>query len=259
MRKPLVVANWKMNGDLQTNKEWFLQMAAHMSSITSPLDIVVAPSFVHLAQAQEHLTGTRIHLGMQDVSAYTSGAFTGQISAAMGKEFNVTYVIIGHSERRSLNSENDQLIAKKVKQAINSELNVILCVGETKEERDNKRTKDVVARQLVTVLDECVNENLGRLVIAYEPIWAIGTGQVATPEQAQEVHGFLRGQIAQYVSIEIAKTTRILYGGSVNASNAHELFSQLDIDGGLVGGASLTADSFMRICLAAEKVERFDN
>lgn len=248
-----------MNGDLQTNKEWFLQMTHHVSSINTAMDIVVAPSFVHLAQAQECLSGTEIYLGIQDISAYTSGAFTGQISAAMAKEFNVHYAIIGHSERRTLNNEDDQLIAKKAKQAINAELNVILCVGETKEQRDNKQTKDVVARQLLTVLDECASENLGRLIIAYEPVWAIGTGQVPQPEQVQEVHGFLRGQIAQYVSIEIAKTTRIIYGGSVNAGNAHELFNQVDVDGGLVGGASLTADSFMRICLAAGKVERFDN
>lgn len=248
MRRPLVVANWKMNGSLADNKEWFTQFL----SVQQPdIDIVVAPSFIYMAQAEQYLVPSTIAWGAQDVSAESNGAFTGQVSAAMLKDFGAKYVIVGHSERRSLCQESDELVAKKAKAAITAGLNVIVCVGETLEQRNSNKTQDRVAKQLNTVLELCKNEDLEKLVIAYEPIWAIGTGVVATPEQAEEVHDFLRGQVRNCTSVEVADRIRIIYGGSVKPDNAKDLFTKSNIDGGLIGGASLDATSFIKICISA--------
>lgn len=250
MRKPLVVANWKMNGSLNDNQNWFTMF---LSEQTPNVDIVVCPSYPYLQQSQQYLAPTNISWGVQDISAEQNGAFTGQVSLDMIKDFGAHYVIIGHSERRSLCFEDNELVARKTKSVLASGLHAIVCVGETLEQRNANKTQDIVAKQLNTVLELCKNDNMARLVVAYEPVWAIGTGVVATPQQAEEVHCFLRGQLAHCVSSKLADDTRILYGGSVKPDNAKELFEQSNIDGGLIGGASLDATSFMRICIAAER------
>lgn len=249
MRKKIVVANWKMNGSLVDNKKWY---NLFISKQIPNIDIAVCPSFVYLAQAQQLLMSTKIGWGVQDVSEQIHGAYTGQVSVDMLKDFGVHYAIIGHSERRSICLESDELVALKAERVLLSGLTPIVCVGETLEQRKNNQTKEVVARQLNTVLELCKNHDLTKLVVAYEPVWAIGTGLVATPEQAEEVHKFLRKQIAECVTGNLANNTRIMYGGSVKPDNAAELFSQPNIDGGLIGGASLDAASFLEICLAAE-------
>ncbi len=250
MRKPLVVANWKMNGSLDENQNWFTMF---LSEQTPNIDIVVCPSYPYLQQTQQYLSVTNIAWGVQDISAEPKGAYTGQVSIDMIKDFGAHYVIIGHSERRSSCFEDDELVARKTKLALASGLHPIVCVGETLEQRNANKTQDIVAKQLNTVLELCKNENVSRLVVAYEPVWAIGTGIVATPEQAEDVHSFLRKQLANCISNKLANETRILYGGSVKPDNAKELFEQSNIDGGLIGGASLDATSFMRICIEAKR------
>lgn len=248
MRRSLVAANWKMNGGLEDNKEWFTQF---LSEQAPDVDIVVAPSYPYLAQAQQYLVTTNIALAAQNVSHHENGAYTGEVSLEMLNDFGISYVIIGHSERRSLFAESDELVAQKVKKVLTSGLKAILCVGESLEQRNSNKTEDIVAKQLNTVLELCKNDNLDNLVIAYEPVWAIGTGVVATPEQAEEVHIFLREQVRNCTSSGIADKMRIIYGGSVKPDNAAELFSKSNIDGGLIGGASLDATSFMKICMSA--------
>ena len=200
MRRSIVVANWKMNGNLTHNEKWFetFNKKTQQEELNS-LDIVVAPSFPYLAQAQKSLQGSEIDLGVQDISAFAAGAHTGQVSLEMIKDFGAEYVIIGHSERRMFCHEDDNLIASKVKSVLESGLTAILCVGETLEQRESNKTDDIIAKQLDTVLELCKNMNLDKLIIAYEPVWAIGTGAVATPLQADEVHSFIRGKIAHCV------------------------------------------------------------
>ncbi len=213
-------------------------------------ELAVCPPAVYLMKVGGMLADTDIALGSQNVCDHEAGAFTGEISAAMLVECGCRYAIVGHSERRSLYLESDQLVAARFAMALGAGLTPILCVGETLEEREQDVTEAVVARQIDAVIDLCGIDAIDKSVIAYEPVWAIGTGKVATPEQAQAVHSFIRGKLSQ-ADAEVAQQLRILYGGSMNPSNAAELLSQADIDGGLIGGAALKADDFLAIAQSA--------
>jgi triosephosphate isomerase len=250
MRQPLVAGNWKMNGSKADAADLVNGIKAGASNIQKA-EIAVCPPFPYLHISEELLTGSAIRWGSQDVSSETDGAFTGQVSARMLKDFGCTYAIIGHSERRMFNAESDAVIAKKYAQALAVGLTPILCVGESLEEREHGKTEEVVARHLDAVLEGAGADAIGRGVIAYEPVWAIGTGVTATPEQAQEVHAFLRQRIAAKSQAQ-ADAVRILYGGSMKPGNAMELIGQADIEGGLIGGAALKASDFLAICAAAE-------
>lgn len=249
MRQPLVAGNWKMNGSKASIATLLDGIKAGMASVDKAA-VAVCPPFVYLTQVAEALRGTRIALGAQNVSNEPSGAFTGEISAAMLQDLGCHFVIVGHSERRSIYGEGDLLVAKKFAAVRASGMKPILCVGETLEEREQNVTEAVVARQLEAVIELEGAAALLDSVIAYEPVWAIGTGRTASPQQAQDVHAFIRGRIAA-VDSAVAEKVQILYGGSVKGSNAEELFGQPDIDGGLIGGASLNADEFLAICRAA--------
>ena len=248
MRRPLVAGNWKMHGSRAENAQ--LLEALIEASDSGGADVVVCPPYVYLWEMGRQLKDSSLGLGAQDVCAEAQGAFTGEVSAVMLKDVGCTYVLVGHSERRALYGEGDQLVARKFVAAQAGLLIPILCVGETLEERDRGATREVVARQLEAVLDLAGVAAFARAVVAYEPVWAIGTGKTATPEQAQDVHAFIRDRILTRDAI-IGGAVRLLYGGSVKASNAAELFGKPDVDGGLVGGASLKADEFLRICAAA--------
>ena len=214
------------------------------------VDVVVCPPFVYLAQVGKYLIASDIKLGAQDVCEHDSGAYTGEVSAPMLAELGCQFVIVGHSERRNLYGESSELVAGKFAAAQRSGMTPILCVGEQLEERENGNTEDVIARQLDSVLEQNGVTSLVHSVIAYEPVWAIGTGKTATPEQAADVHTFIRQLIAQH-DTGIAEGLRIIYGGSVKASNAAALFAMPDLDGGLIGGAALKADQFVTICRCA--------
>lgn len=248
MRRPLVAGNWKMNGSKTSAKRLVEEIKAGIGSLGN-VEVSVCPPFVYLQAVAEMLDGSDVALGAQNLCQIPeSGAYTGEISAAMLNDFGCRYVIVGHSERRHIYRESDDLVAEKVAVAVGASLTPILCVGELLEEREAGQTEDVVSRQLDAVLAmEGGVEMLRSAVIAYEPVWAIGTGKTATPEQAQEVHRFIRARIAGH-DTALADSIRLLYGGSVKASNAGELFAQEDIDGGLIGGASLKSDEFLGIC-----------
>lgn len=246
MKKKLIAGNWKMNASLATNEALIKALLAGAGSPACQVALCV-PS-VYLAQCQALLTGSVIELGAQDVSAHETGAFTGEISAAMLREFGVRYVLVGHSERRQYHFESAAVVAAKAQRALACGITPIVCVGETLAEREAGQTEDVVRRQLAAVIHtngHCISE----IVLAYEPIWAIGTGKTASAEQAQQVHALLRAQL-QAASAQ-ADRIQILYGGSMNAGNAAQLLAQPDIDGGLVGGASLKAPDFLSIIAAA--------
>jgi triosephosphate isomerase len=247
MKKKLIAGNWKMNGSLAANEAL---LKALLQGIGSPgCDVAVCVPAPYLAQVQALVAGSPIALGAQDVSAQTQGAFTGEQSAAMLKDFGVRYAIVGHSERRQYHAESDELVAAKTAAALANGITPIVCVGETLAQREAGQTEDVVKRQLAAVIHvngHCISE----IVVAYEPVWAIGTGKTATPGQAQAVHAVLRAQLHHAASAH-ASGIRILYGGSMNASNAAELLAQPDIDGGLIGGASLKAPDFLQIIAAA--------
>lgn len=249
MRLKLVAGNWKMNGSLAENRALLGAIKAELGALKGAGVAVCAP-YPYLAQLQAELSGTQIAWGAQNVSEHPKGAFTGEVSTSMLKDFGCTYVIVGHSERRSLYGESDELVAKKYMAAQAAGLTPILCVGETLAEREGGLTEQVVARQLDAVIAAAGVESLVRAVVAYEPVWAIGTGKTASPDQAQAVHAFIRGRVAASSS-KVADGLVIQYGGSVKASNAAELFAQADIDGGLIGGASLVAEEFIAICKAA--------
>jgi triosephosphate isomerase len=249
MRRPIVVGNWKMHGSRAENARLIEELTAKFPADPQAL-CVVCPPLVYLQDIARLLRGTAILLGAQDVCAEPQGAFTGEISAAMLKDVGCSYVIVGHSERRLLFRESDQAVARKFVAAQAKGLVPILCMGEQLAEREAERTHEVIARQLEAVLKLAGVESLGTAVLAYEPVWAIGTGRNATPEQAQEVHAFIRAQIYAR-DAKIAALTRVLYGGSVKAVNAAELFAMPDVDGGLIGGASLKADEFLAILSAA--------
>jgi triosephosphate isomerase (TIM) len=249
MRRPIVAGNWKMHGSRTETARLIEELLAQGPAVPDAV-CVICPPFVYLQEAARLLRGSQFTLGAQDVCADAQGAFTGEVSAAMLKDVGCEYVIVGHSERRLLYRESDQLIARKFAAAYARGLLPILCVGEQLADREAGRSREIVARQLDAVLELCGAGTLEQGVIAYEPVWAIGTGRNATPEQAQEVHAFIRARIGSR-DARIAAATRILYGGSVKAGNAAELFAMPDVDGGLIGGASLKADEFLTILTAA--------
>ncbi|MGP1923908.1 MAG: triose-phosphate isomerase [Arsenophonus sp. NEOnobi-MAG3] len=249
MRNPLVMGNWKLNGSTKMVKELIRNLRNKLNNANT-CDVAIAPPAVYLAQAKQALIGSKIELGAQDVDVNLSGAFTGDTSAEMLKDIGAKYIIIGHSERRNYHQENDEFIAKKFAILKSQKLTPVLCIGESEEENNAGKTQQVCAHQIDAVLNSLGGSALANSVIAYEPIWAIGTGKSATPDQAQVVHKFIRDHIANQ-DPAIADQVIIQYGGSVNASNAAELFSQPDIDGALVGSASLKADAFFAIINAA--------
>jgi triosephosphate isomerase len=249
MRRPVVAGNWKMHGSRPSNAALLSDLEQRLKP-EWPIDVLVFPPYVYLADAARMLEGGVIGLGAQDVCAESGGAFTGQVSAAMLKDVGCRYVIVGHSERRRLYHEDDALVARKFAAALHAGLTPVLCVGETLEEHEAHQAEAVVARQLEAVTAMHGAASFAQAIIAYEPVWAIGTGRTASPQQAQAVHAYLRSRIAAQ-DANIAGQLRILYGGSVKGGNAAELFSMPDVDGGLVGGASLSADEFEQICAAA--------
>lgn len=245
MRRTLIAGNWKMNGSLQSIAELMDGIKAGVSDVSNA-DFAVCPPAVYLMSVKDLIEDAPIGLGSQNICDQESGAFTGELAPSMLKEAGCQYAIIGHSERRSLYGESDELIASRFAMAAKSGITPIFCIGETLEERESGITEDVVSRQLDAVINTQGIEALGSSVIAYEPVWAIGTGKTATPEQAQDVHAFIRNKL-DALNVEVAAKVQILYGGSMNAGNAKELLSQPDIDGGLIGGASLKAADFLAI------------
>ncbi|WP_287805552.1 MULTISPECIES: triose-phosphate isomerase [Diaphorobacter] len=245
-KKKLIAGNWKMNGSLQAN-------AALLQALRDGLGVpgcgvAVAVPAPYLAQVQALVAGSEIALAAQDVSQHETGAFTGEVSVGMLRDFGARYALVGHSERRQYHGETDAVVAAKAQRALSGGVTPIVCVGETLAEREAGQTETVVKRQLAAVI-HAVGHCVSEIVVAYEPVWAIGTGRTATPEQAQQVHAVLRAQLA--AATESADRVLILYGGSMNAANAAELLAQPDIDGGLVGGASLKAADFLKIIAAA--------
>lgn len=249
MRQPMIAGNWKMNGSSASVKELIAGIKAGMSSVNKAA-VVVCPPALYIPQVMVDVAGSKIHCGSQNVCDQDKGAFTGELAGSMLKDLGCEYAIIGHSERRSLYGESDELVAKRFAAARRSGIKPIFCIGETLEEREKGITNEVCARQIDAVIALEGVKALADGVIAYEPVWAIGTGKTASPEQAQEVHAFIRGKLAK-LDAAVAEKVQILYGGSMNAANAAELLAKPDIDGGLIGGASLKADDFLTICRAA--------
>ncbi|WP_210397054.1 triose-phosphate isomerase [Motiliproteus sediminis] len=248
MRRPLVAGNWKMNGNSASIASLVQELNEGLSADLAA-EVLVCPPHLYLSAVAAG-KAERLCLGAQDVSEYAAGAYTGESSAVMLQDLGCAYVIVGHSERRALFGDTDLRVAAKFQAAQRAGLKPILCVGETLEQREEGATLAVIAAQIDAVLAEAGVSSFADAVVAYEPVWAIGTGRTATPEQAQEVHAAIRDQFARH-DATVADGLQILYGGSVNAANAETLFAQADIDGGLVGGASLKADEFLAICRAA--------
>jgi triosephosphate isomerase (TIM) len=249
MRTKFVAGNWKMNGNLAANRgllDSLVDLVGRIAAVKS----AVCPPYPYLAQVQQALSGSGIALGAQNVSQFDGGAYTGEVSGAMLVDFGCRYVIVGHSERRTLLGETSDVVARKYEAAQKAGLTPILCVGETLGQRETGATEETVAAQLDVVLEVNGVQSFAHAVIAYEPVWAIGTGKTATPEQAQAVHAFIRQRLAA-ADGAVAENVQVLYGGSVKAGNAAELFSMPDIDGGLIGGASLDPQEFAGICRAA--------
>lgn len=247
-QQKLIAGNWKMNGSLVGNEALVRAVAQGMAEAKCAVAVCVPAPY--LEQVNRLRAGTTIELGAQDVSNHEQGAYTGEVSAPMLREFGVRYAIVGHSERRQYHGESDELVADKAKAALSHGITPIVCVGETLAEREAGRTQDVVKRQMAAVIHvngHCISE----IVVAYEPVWAIGTGRTATPEQAQEVHALLRAQLK--AATPHPERVGILYGGSMNAGNAAALLAQPDVDGGLIGGASLKAPDFLQIIAAASR------
>lgn len=245
MRKKLVIGNWKMHGSRAVNAEL---LSGILAAGPLPCDAAVCVPFVYVADTAVSLAASALRWGAQDVSAHAQGAYTGEVSAAMLRELSCRYAIVGHSERRAGHAETDAQVADKAKAALAHGLTPVVCVGETLEQREAGQTEAVVKRQLSAVI-HALGHCAGEMVVAYEPVWAIGTGRTASPEQAQAVHAVLRAQLR--AATAHADTMKILYGGSVKPDNAATLFAQPDIDGGLIGGASLKAADFVAICRAA--------
>jgi triosephosphate isomerase (TIM) len=246
MRRKLVVGNWKMHGSHPANAEL---LAGILSARPFGADVAVCVPFPYLSETAVSLSSTELRWGAQDVSSHEQGAYTGEVSAGMLAEFGCRYAIVGHSERRAYHGESDQLVADKAKAALARGITPIVCVGETLDQREAGETEAVVKRQLSAVI-HTLTHCIGEIVVAYEPVWAIGTGRTATPEQAQQVHELLRVQLR--AATPHADDMRLLYGGSVKPDNATTLFAQPDIDGGLIGGAALKAADFVAICRAAQ-------
>jgi len=250
MKKKLIAGNWKMNGSASSNAELLKGLVSAPEVTAGDCSVAVCVPSVYLSQVQSLVEGGHILLGAQDVSVHESGAFTGEISALMLRDFGTRYCLVGHSERRQYHGEKDAEVAAKAQRVLAMGITPIVCVGETLAEREDGRTEEVVKRQLASVIHangHCISE----IVVAYEPVWAIGTGKTATPEMAQEVHAVLRSQLN--AATPHADRIHILYGGSMNAANAAQLLSQPDIDGGLVGGASLKGADFLAIIAAAKR------
>jgi triosephosphate isomerase len=252
MKQKLIAGNWKMNGSLAANEALVhgLQQGLAQALDGKHAQVAVCVPAAYLSQVQQLVKGSGVDLGSQDVSAHEQGAYTGEVSAVMLKDFAVRYAIVGHSERRQYHSETDEQVAHKAQRALSAGITPIVCVGETLAEREAGKTEEVVKRQLAAVIHtngHCISE----IVVAYEPVWAIGTGKTATPEQAQAVHAVLRGQLK--AATEHSERVHILYGGSMNAANAAELLAQPDIDGGLIGGAALKVADFLTIIAAAAR------
>ncbi|MCG8670864.1 MAG: triose-phosphate isomerase [Pseudomonadales bacterium] len=252
MRTPVVAGNWKMNGSRDSIGELLAGLKSQLESMTLEAEVLLCPPAIYIPQVLEAVAGTGLGVGGQNAAAQENGAFTGETSPSFLADFGCSHVILGHSERRQIFHETDSLIAEKFILAQAQNLTPILCVGETQQEREADETFNVVSRQLLAVIDAAGVNALGNAIVAYEPVWAIGTGLTATPEQAQDVHAAIRQLVAERDQ-SLADQLRILYGGSVKASNAQTLFSCKDIDGGLIGGASLDAEDFAAICQAANK------
>ncbi len=251
MRRSLVVGNWKMNGSVVMTDDLLTGLKEGVVRSLSAVDVVVCPPFLYIPLAVQMLAGTAIEVGAQNLDIHKPGAYTGEIAAEMLKEQRCSYVIVGHSERRALYGESSDLVAQKVKAAMAAELKPIICVGETLDERERGDTGRVVREQLMSVLDLNGVDIFPFAVVAYEPVWAIGTGRSASPDQAQEGHALIRESIAELNPV-VADQTRLLYGGSVKPENAQGIFSSPDIDGGLIGGAALVASDFLAICASME-------
>jgi triosephosphate isomerase len=250
-RKPLVVGNWKMNGDLAGNAVLLSGVLTGVAGIDrGAVGVTVCPPFPYLSQATQVLAESPVQVGAQNVSAFENGAYTGEVSAAMLSELGCAWVIVGHSERRAMLGETDEQVAAKAAQALRSGLGVIICVGETLEDREQDRTQAVLARQIEALASLAQQADPNKFVVAYEPVWAIGTGRSASTEQAQAAHAFIRAGL-EAIGFRAASKIRILYGGSVKPANAQGLFEMSDIDGGLIGGAALSADDFIAIVRAA--------
>jgi len=247
MRQVIVAGNWKMNASKEAVNTLIMGILSGMADVESKV-IVCAP-YPYLSQVEALITHSQVHLGAQNFNVNASGAFTGEVSADMIKEFGAEHVIVGHSERRSLYGETDEIVAEKVQAALDNGLTPLFCIGETLEEREAGNMEIVVSRQIQAVVDRVGIDAFKNIIIAYEPVWAIGTGVTATPQQAQDAHAFIRSMLAEN-NTDIAQSTSILYGGSMNPTNAEELIGCEDIDGGLIGGASLKAEDFLRICKA---------
>lgn len=246
MRRPLIAGNWKMNENIAESVELVSQLKEMVSGVEG-VEVVVAPPYTALGSVAATIKDSNIFLSAQNTFWEESGAFTGEISPSMLKDIGCQYTIIGHSERRQYFEETNEMVNKKLKAALKASLTPIVCIGETLEEREAGKTLTVIEKQLREGLNGLSSDEMEVVVIAYEPVWAIGTGRTATPDQAQEVHQFIRKQIAQIFGERVAEKIRILYGGSVKPDNIDQLMAQRDIDGALVGGASLKADSFARI------------
>lgn len=255
MRRPMVAANWKMNGSRKSAIELISKWLPHIGELDT-VDLVVCPPAIYLPLVADLVRSTRVGVGAQTTSEFDSGAYTGEISSPMLSDMGVRYVIVGHSERRSLFGETSDQVALKLEAVLRAGLIPILCVGETRAEREHGATWPIIQAQLSAVLRVCGNGFIARAIIAYEPVWAIGTGLTATPEQAQEVHADIRKFLSGFDAMA-AQELKILYGGSVKSSNASALFACADIDGGLVGGASLDSVEFLGICKAARNTDRF--
>jgi triosephosphate isomerase (TIM) len=250
MRPKLIVGNWKMNGTLKETRKLLFQLSVEWTPKCYGSEVVVCPPFTMLLIAKHTLEETSIKLGAQNCYTGNSGAFTGEISPAMLVDMGCTYVILGHSERRTIFGETNDLVSKKLRAALDAKLIPIVCIGESEEERAGNGTEAVLLRQISESLATINANDAAKVVIAYEPIWAIGTGKTATPDEAQSAHAFIRGDLQKKFG-SIASDMRILYGGSVKPDNARELFAEPDIDGGLIGGASLDASAFIAIVEAA--------
>jgi len=251
MRNRVIAGNWKMNNDLKESEKLIVELKDLLQNEKPNCDVIVCPPFTSLTEASKLLSGSVIKLGAQNMHFEESGAFTGEVSSSMLKSVGCEYVILGHSERRHIFGESDEVINKKIKKALSAGLKPIFCVGELLKERENGTTNDVVKKQILNGLAGISAADMKNIIVAYEPVWAIGTGKTATPAQAQEVHEFIRDLIEISFSLEIANDLVIQYGGSVKLDNAKELISQKDIDGALVGGACLKAESFMGIIKGA--------
>lgn len=248
MRRKIVAGNWKMNGTRQIAKDLAVGVSAIVEGLDRSIDVLIAPPSILLADVAGQIS-SNVNLAAQDVSSFDNGAFTGEVSADMLADFGCGYSIVGHSERRAMFGDTDEVVAAKVAKCLEKSIQPILCVGETLEERETGEMLNVIGRQLHTALKGLDQTQLGKVIVAYEPVWAIGTGKTATPEQAQEVHEFIRKEIA-VIDEAVSDVVPVIYGGSVNAGNAKNLFAMADIDGGLVGGASLKLEEFEVICKA---------